>query len=45
MDDIVLTARTADNYLLKENDILIARSGIPGAVRILNNDIENTIYC
>lgn len=45
MDDIVLTARTADNYLIKKNDILIARSGIPGAVRILKNDIENTIYC
>lgn len=45
MDSIILNAKVADNYLLKEDDILIARSGIPGAIRILNNDIENTIYC
>lgn len=45
MDDIILNAKTADNYLLENNDILIARSGIPGAIRILEGDIKNTIYC
>lgn len=44
LDEIVLEANVADKYLLKRNDILIARSGIPGAVRILD-DIDNTIYC
>ena len=45
MDDIYLDSQLADKYLLKKNDILIARSGIPGAVRIIERDIENTIYC
>ena len=45
MDDIVLKAEIADKYLLKETDILIARSGIPGAIRILEDNCENTIYC
>lgn len=45
MDNIFLKAKTADNYLLKKEDILIARSGIPGAIRILEGNIEDTIYC
>ncbi len=45
MDDIYLDSKLADKFLVKENDILIARSGIPGAVRILEGDIKNTIYC
>lgn len=45
MNDIILKRKIADNYLLEKNDILIARSGIPGAIRILEGDIENTIYC
>lgn len=45
MDNIYLDSKLADKYLLKKNDILIARSGIPGAVRILEGNIENTIYC
>lgn len=44
LDEIVLKANVADKYLLKRNDILIARSSIPGAVRVLD-DIDNTIYC
>lgn len=44
LDSISLISREADKYLLLNNSILIARSGIPGAVRILN-DIEDTIYC
>lgn len=45
MDDIVLKAEMADKYLLLESDILIARSGIPGAIRILEDSCENTICC
>ena len=45
MDEICLDSKLADKFLLKKNDILIARSGIPGAFRILEGDIENTIYC
>lgn len=45
MDEIYLKAKVAENYLLKQDDILIARSGIPGAIRILEGDIANTIYC
>lgn len=45
MDDIVLKAEMADKYLLKGSDILIARSGIPGAIRILEDSCENTLYC
>lgn len=46
MDDIQLLSRLAEKYLLKENDILIARSGIPGAVRLLDlKGVQDTIYC
>ncbi|MCM1539663.1 MAG: restriction endonuclease subunit S [Blautia sp.] len=45
MDDIYLNAKVAKNYLIQRNDILIARSGIPGAIRILEDDIEDIIYC
>lgn len=45
MTSIKLFSKMADKYLLRNNDILIARSGIPGAVRILYDDIDNTIYC
>lgn len=44
LDTISLISSEADKYLLLNNSILIARSGIPGAIRILN-DIEDTIYC
>lgn len=45
LDNIYLDSKLADKFLVGKNDILIARSGIPGAVRILEGDIENTIYC
>ena len=45
MDDILLPSKTANKYLLGENDILIARSGTPGAVRVLVDDVEDIIYC
>lgn len=45
MSNINLDSHMADKYLLKNNDILIARSGIPGAVRVLDIGDSNTIYC
>lgn len=45
MSNIKLDSHMADKYLLKNNDILIARSGIPGAVRVLDENDLNTIYC
>lgn len=45
IDDIQLLAKIADKYLLKENDILIARSGIPGAIRVFVSEVKDTIYC
>lgn len=45
ISNIKLDSHIADKYLLKNNDILIARSGIPGAVRVLDANDLNTIYC
>lgn len=45
MSDITLLSKKANNYLIENNDIIIARSGIPGAVRILEDNIDNTIFC
>lgn len=44
-DIINLKSSQADKYLVEKDDILIARSGTPGAVRLLESDIENIIYC
>ncbi len=45
LDTITLEKKNVDKYLVTDNDILIARSGIPGATRILFEYAENTIYC
>lgn len=45
LDTICLNSVVADKYVLEKTDILIARSGIPGAIRIMNSDIEDTIFC
>ena len=46
LDRIYLPSELADKYRINKNDILIARSGIPGAIRVLKIDtIENIIYC
>lgn len=45
LDKICLQSKTADKYIVKENNILIARSGIPGAIRVLKADSDNTIFC
>ena len=45
LDTIRLLKSNVDNYLVTEKDILIARSGIPGATRMILEFAENTIYC
>ena len=45
LDTIRLKKQNVENYLLSEKDILIARSGIPGATRMMLDFAENTIYC
>ena len=43
-DEINLNSNFADKYLLDTNDILIARSGTPGAVRIIVDKCEDLIF-
>lgn len=45
LDTITLKNNDVKNYLVTEKDILIARSGIPGATRIIFEFENNTIYC
>jgi len=44
LDEIILPEEQVEKYLLSENDIIIARSGIPGAIRLIAH-CENTIFC
>lgn len=44
-DRITLKSSLGDKYLIRDNDILIARSGTPGAIRLLEEVNDNTIYC
>lgn len=44
-DDIYLTESQAKNYIVSTNDIIIARSGTPGATRLILNPTKKTIYC
>ena len=45
LDEIVLPREQANRYLLSEHDIIIARSGNPGATRLLLVPEHNTIFC
>jgi type I restriction enzyme S subunit len=45
LDKISLPANDLEKYLVQKSDILIARSGIPGATRLIHKDIEDIIYC
>jgi len=45
LDTISLKKKNVDNYLVTDKDIIIARSGIPGATRMMLEFAENTIYC
>lgn len=44
MNEISLPSTLANKYLVNKDDILIARSGTPGAVRLVL-DTDNVIYC
>ena len=45
LDEINLDKKEGTKYLLKDKDILVARSGIPGAVRLLLAPSDNVVYC
>ncbi len=45
LDSVMLSQREVDNYSMGCDDILIARSGIPGATRLVSNLDKNTIFC
>lgn len=45
LDDINLPSKNAKNYLTTEEDILIARSGTPGAVRVITGKNKSVIFC
>ena len=45
LDEICLPCTQAEKYLVSNESILIARSGIPGAPRILYNPSEDVIFC
>ncbi len=45
LDVIYLDKKDVEKYAIKENDIIIARSGISGATRLMNNYKENTLFC
>ena len=44
-DEISLLREQADRYVLGEHDIIIARSGTPGATRLIMNPEDNVIFC
>ena len=45
LDNIKLKKVQGEKYLVESNDILIARSGTPGAVRLLLSNPQDIIYC
>ena len=45
LDIISLPHKKGDKYCVTDDSIIIARSGIPGATRILFKPTKNTIFC
>jgi len=45
LDVIYLNQNDVNKYAVNEDSIIIARSGIPGATRLINNHSPNTLYC
>lgn len=45
LDEICLPQKQGDKYCVADDSIIVARSGIPGATRILHKPSENTIFC
>lgn len=44
-DEISLPKRQAEKYIVNDNSILIARSGTPGAVRLIYGSPIDIVYC
>lgn len=44
LDNICLPSSQADKFLVKEEDLIIARSGTPGSIRLISSP-EDVIYC
>ena len=45
LDEICLPKQQGDKYCVSSDSIIVARSGIPGATRIIYNPRANTIFC
>ncbi|AQW99870.1 type I restriction endonuclease subunit S [Elizabethkingia anophelis] len=45
LDKLKLDQKDINKYLVDDNSIIIARSGTPGATRLIKNFESNTIYC
>ena len=45
LDVVSLDKKKGSAYIVKKNDILIARSGVPGAVRLIETNGANIIFC
>lgn len=45
LDIIYLSESDVRKYSVNANSIIIARSGIPGATRLISDIAENTLYC
>ena len=45
LDELTLKRSNGDNYLINDSNILIARSGTPGATRLMRDIEGNIIYC
>jgi type I restriction enzyme S subunit len=45
LDKIIISNKEIVKYFLDENDIIIARSGVPGETRIIEKTEEKIIFC
>lgn len=45
LDEINLLSSQAEKYIIGSSDILVARSGSPGAIRLLYSSEKDIIYC
>ena len=45
LDHITLNTSNAEKYIISNTDILLARSGTPGATRVLPSEATNVIFC
>lgn len=45
LDIVNLSAKKGSNYIVNPSDIIIARSGVPGATRLMYVESANIIFC